>query len=53
VHERVQRLVWLVPEPSARWNTGDSVLDRYSPWCDAVLECHTLGALLTGLRTAL
>ena len=51
--ERVQRLVWLVPEPRARWNTGDSVLDRYAPLCDAVLECCNLGALLAALRRTL
>jgi hypothetical protein len=51
--EQVQRLVWLVPEPRARWNTGDSVLARYAPACDAVLECETLGALLSALRATL
>jgi len=53
IRERVQRLVWLVPEPRIRWNTGDSVLDRYAPACDAVLETETLGALLSGLRATL
>ena len=51
--DRVQRLVWLVPEPRTRWNTGDSVLDRYAPVCDAVLECESLGALLSALRATL
>jgi uncharacterized protein with von Willebrand factor type A (vWA) domain len=53
VRERVQRLVWLVPEPRARWNTGDSVLDRYAPACDAVVETESLGALLSALRATL
>lgn len=53
VRERVQRLVWLVPEPHARWNTGDSVLDRYAPACDGVLETESLGALLSALRATL
>jgi uncharacterized protein with von Willebrand factor type A (vWA) domain len=53
VRERVQRLVWLVPEPRARWNTGDSVLDRYVPLCDAVLETETLGTLLSAVRATL
>jgi hypothetical protein len=51
VRDRVQRLVWLVPEPAARWNTGDSVLARYAPACDAVLECLDLGALVRAVRT--
>jgi uncharacterized protein with von Willebrand factor type A (vWA) domain len=50
---RVQRVVWLVPEPRARWNTGDSVLDRYAAASDAVLECDSLGALLSALRRTL
>jgi hypothetical protein len=53
VRDRVQRLVWLVPEPRIRWNTGDSVLDRYAPACDAVLETESLGALLSALRATL
>jgi uncharacterized protein with von Willebrand factor type A (vWA) domain len=53
IRDRVQRLVWLVPEPRARWNTGDSALDRYAPSCDAVFECHTLGALAAALRATL
>jgi uncharacterized protein with von Willebrand factor type A (vWA) domain len=53
LREHVQRVVWLVPEPRARWNTGDSVLDRYTPSCDVVLECETLGALLSAVRATL
>ncbi len=53
IRGRVQRLVWLVPEPRARWNTGDSALARYAPSCDAVLECDTLGALTSALRATL
>jgi uncharacterized protein with von Willebrand factor type A (vWA) domain len=45
--------VWLVPEPRARWNTGDSVLDRSAPACDTVLETESLGALLSALRATL
>lgn len=50
VRERVQRLVWLVPEPRERWDTGDSVLGLYAPRCDAVVECVTLGALTRAVR---
>ena len=53
VRERVDRLVWLVPEPVARWNTGDSVLGRYAPLCDAVVECGDLHALVAAVRRAL
>jgi hypothetical protein len=53
VRERVQRLVWLVPEARARWDTGDSVIGRYAPVCDAVFECVDLGALLGAVRATL
>jgi len=53
VRQRVQRILWLVPEPSARWNTGDSVLRLYAPSCEAVLECLTLAGLVAAVRRAL
>ena len=53
LRDRVQRLVWLVPEPRARWNTGDSVLGLYAPSCDAVVECMNLAELVRALRRLL
>jgi uncharacterized protein with von Willebrand factor type A (vWA) domain len=50
VRERVQRVVWLNPEPRERWSTGDSVLHLYAPMCDAVLECTELDALVAAVR---
>src|SRR5262249_22841783 len=51
--ERVQRTIWLVPEPRARWDTGDSALAAYAPSCDAVLECLDLERLVRAVRRAL
>jgi uncharacterized protein with von Willebrand factor type A (vWA) domain len=53
IRDRVQRLVWLVPEPRVRWNTADSVIATYAPICDEVLECEHLGALLSAVRRTL
>jgi uncharacterized protein with von Willebrand factor type A (vWA) domain len=53
IADRVQRIVWLVPEPHARWDTGDSVLRLYAPACKAVVECVDLGALVRAVRQAL
>src|SRR5262245_31819276 len=50
VRDRVQRIVWLVPEPRPRWDTGDSVLALYAPFCDAVIECTNLQALDRAVR---
>lgn len=53
VREQVQRVLWLVPEPRERWDTGDSVLRLYATTCDAVIECLTLGALVAAVRQAI
>jgi uncharacterized protein with von Willebrand factor type A (vWA) domain len=53
LRDRVQRLVWLVPEPRARWDTGDSVLRLYAPACDAVLECIDLDVLVRDVAGAI
>ena len=52
IADKVQRIVWLVPEPRARWDTGDSVLGRYVPLCEVVVECLDLGALVRAVRAA-
>lgn len=45
VHDRVQSVYWLNPEPTAHWNTGDSAMGEFSPACDTVVECRNLGQL--------
>ncbi len=42
---RVRRVVWLNPEPAARWNTGDSVIDAYARCVDVVVPCGSLTEL--------
>jgi len=49
LHRTARRVVWLNPEPVARWNTGDSVMATYAKHCDAVLPAwspRTLDAAL-------
>ena len=53
IRARAGRIVWLVPEPRARWDTGDSVLRLYAPACDAVVECLELASLVAAVRRAL
>jgi len=50
---RAERLVWIVPEPRVRWNTGDSVLAAYARSCDAVYECVDLRGLERAVRQAI
>lgn len=45
IHDRVARVLWLNPERSALWNTGDSILRVYAPYCDPPLECRNLAQL--------
>jgi uncharacterized protein with von Willebrand factor type A (vWA) domain len=51
--DSAKRLVWLNPEPPARWNTGDSVMKLYEPVCDMVLACGNLDELLIALKRVL
>ncbi len=46
IRQRCRRLIWLNPEPRRLWNTEDSVVDVYTPYCDALLECWTLAHLV-------
>lgn len=48
-----KKLFWLNPEPRERWDTGDSVIRRYTPICDGVFECGKLRQLLTALKQTL
>jgi len=42
-------VIWLVPEPRARWGTADSALDRYLPSVDVVVEASDLVGLSRGI----
>lgn len=52
IRERVKTLIWLNPEPRARWNTGDSVMGLYAPVCGTVLTCGNLQELFIALQQA-
>lgn len=47
---RARAVVWAVPEPRARWDTGDSALASYAPSCDRVVEATSLAGLAAALR---
>ena len=40
--ERARKVFWLNPEPVERWDTGDSIIDRYREHCHSVHECRNL-----------
>ena len=40
-----RHVYWLNPEPRAYWDSGDSVMGEYAPYCDGVFECRNLRQL--------
>ena len=44
---RVRAVHWLNPEPAADWDTTDSLVSAYRPYCDSVTEVRTLRQLST------
>jgi uncharacterized protein len=45
IAERVAEVHWLDPEPRDSWNTGDSVIEKYSEHCDLLAEVRTVRQL--------
>jgi uncharacterized protein len=45
IARRAGSVYWLNPEPRARWNTGDSTMRAYEPYCTAAVTCRTLNDL--------
>jgi uncharacterized protein with von Willebrand factor type A (vWA) domain len=45
VGRRARHVFWLNPEPEDGWDTGDSIVSRYAPYCEEVLECRNLEQL--------
>ncbi len=42
---RSKAVYWLNPEPTSYWNSGDSIVRQYAPYCERVVECRTLRQL--------
>jgi uncharacterized protein with von Willebrand factor type A (vWA) domain len=42
-------VLWLIPEPQARWNTGDSAIRQYARVATALISCENLRELERGL----
>jgi uncharacterized protein with von Willebrand factor type A (vWA) domain len=45
IARRGRGVYWLNPEPARYWDTGDSVMGAYAPWCEQVVEVRTLRQL--------
>jgi len=47
LHGRVRAIHWLNPEPADDWDTADSRIGAYRPYCDTLTEVRTLRQLST------
>ena len=45
LQKRAKHVYWLNPEPIGYWDTGDSIISDYVPYCDGVYECRNLRQL--------
>src|SRR5262249_12037276 len=45
IQQRAGHVFWLNPEPRGAWNSGDSVLGTYTPFCEAVYEVRNIRQL--------
>jgi len=45
ISRKARAVYWLNPEPRSYWDTGDSVMGRYEPFCDGTYEVRTLRQL--------
>ena len=45
IHNKAKNVVWLNPESPSAWGFGDSVMDKYRPYCDVAEECRNLRQL--------
>ena len=45
MQKRARKVFWLDPEPHGYWDTGDSIVSEYAPYCDGVYEVRNLRQL--------
>ncbi|MGB0466865.1 MAG: vWA domain-containing protein [Pontibacterium sp.] len=53
VYRRSQRVIWLNPEAQLNWDSGDSIMSKYAPYCSHAETCNSLRDLNRILGTVL
>ena len=53
VYQRSQRVLWLNPEGRYSWDSGDSIMGEYRPYCSRVEPCRSLNDLTRVLGSLL
>ncbi|MFN2196645.1 MAG: VWA domain-containing protein, partial [Anaerolineales bacterium] len=46
---RAKNTIWLIPEPTHLWGTGDSDMLKYAVLCDAILQVKNLAELTAAI----
>jgi uncharacterized protein with von Willebrand factor type A (vWA) domain len=50
LHGQAEKIIWLNPERRSLWDSGDSVMSTYRPYCARTLECRNLEQLRKVVR---
>jgi len=50
IQDCARKVYWLNPEPRPEWNTTDSIIAAYAPYCDGVFEARNLRQLADFVR---
>ncbi|MGB9793225.1 MAG: vWA domain-containing protein [Thermacetogeniaceae bacterium] len=45
ISESVRKVLWFNPQPQIAWDTEDSIMKIYAPYCRQVFECRNLAQL--------
>lgn len=45
ISEHVRKVLWFNPQPQNTWDTDDSIMSIYAPYCHQVFECRNLKQL--------
>jgi uncharacterized protein with von Willebrand factor type A (vWA) domain len=53
MRDRCKGIIWLNPETRSFWDTGDSVIGAYAPYCREVRVCRTLRDLEDAVESLL
>lgn len=47
---KVNKIIWLNPEHPSYWDTGDSIMRYYKPYCDHIFNCSNLNQLSVAIE---
>lgn len=51
IRDKCRRIIWLNPESSMFWYTGDSRMKTYEAYCNQVRHCQNLNQLMDFIKT--